>query len=86
MNALDKAVAAAGGVTSLARAIGVGQSVVSNWRSRGTVIDPRFCALIEAATGRAVRRWELRPHDWHEVWPELVGADGAPAVQVAHAG
>lgn len=36
------------------------------------------CAAIERATGGAVRRWVLRPSDWHEVWPELVGVDGAP--------
>jgi hypothetical protein len=23
-------------------------------------------------------RWDLRPHDWHLVWPELVGIEGAP--------
>ena len=36
------------------------------------------------AIGRAcngeVRRWDLRPTDWHRIWPELVGAEGAPAV------
>lgn len=22
--------------------------------------------------------WDLRPNDWHIVWPELVGTEGAP--------
>ena len=25
--------------------------------------------------------WDLRPHDWHVIWPELVGAVGAPPIQ-----
>jgi DNA-binding transcriptional regulator YdaS (Cro superfamily) len=35
---------------------------------------------VEAASDGQVRRWELRPRDWHRIWPELVGAEGAPAV------
>lgn len=37
-------------------------------------------AAIEAATGRAVRRWEMRPADWHLIWPELIGTEGAPGI------
>jgi hypothetical protein len=28
----------------------------------------------------AMRLWDLRPDDWHRIWPELVGAEGAPGV------
>ena len=35
---------------------------------------------IERACSHEVRRWELRPDDWHRIWPELIGAEGAPAV------
>lgn len=38
------------------------------------------CVSIEKATDGAVRRWDLRPDDWHRIWPELIGAEGAPAV------
>lgn len=38
------------------------------------------CVAIERATGGAVRRWDLRPGDWHEHWPELIGMEGAPPV------
>jgi DNA-binding transcriptional regulator YdaS (Cro superfamily) len=38
------------------------------------------CAAIEAHTGGEVRRWDLRPNDWHRIWPELIGAAGAPDV------
>lgn len=22
--------------------------------------------------------WDLRPNDWHVIWPELIGAEGSP--------
>lgn len=37
------------------------------------------CVAIERATG--VRRWALRPSDWFEIWPELIGDHGAPPVR-----
>lgn len=44
-------------------------------------VPPTRCWAIERATGMVVRRWHLRPNDWHEIWPELIGAEGAPALQ-----
>ena len=35
---------------------------------------------LERATEGVVRRWHARPDDWHRIWPELVGTDGAPPV------
>lgn len=35
---------------------------------------------IAVCTQREVPEWDLRPRDWHLIWPELVGAQGAPAV------
>jgi DNA-binding transcriptional regulator YdaS (Cro superfamily) len=58
MDALDKAVKAAGGVTSLADSLGVGQSTVSNWRKRRRV-PPGHVIRIEGVTG--VSRHELCP-------------------------
>lgn len=43
--------------------------------------SPENCTAIEQATERAVMRWDLRPDDWHRIWPELIGAPGAPATQ-----
>ena len=33
---------------------------------------PELCVAIEQATGGAVTRRDLRPDDWHRIWPELV--------------
>lgn len=39
-----------------------------------------LCVSIERATSGAVMRWDLRPEDWPRIWPELVGAEGAPRI------
>lgn len=41
---------------------------------------PALCVLIERFTSGVVSRWDLRPDDWWKNWPELIGAEGAPAV------
>lgn len=46
---------------------------------------PESCVAIEHATDGAVRRWDLRPEDWHRIWPELIGTEGAPPVETASA-
>jgi len=40
-----------------------------------------MCAEVERVMAGAVRRWDLRPDDWHLIWPELIGMDGAPALR-----
>lgn len=60
MEALERAIEAAGGLSALAGAIDVSPQVVSNWRSRGRV-PPERCDAIERATNGAVTSHELRP-------------------------
>ena len=45
---------------------------------------PETCVLIEHHSAGRVRRWHLRPTDWHRIWPELIGMPGAPIVSVPH--
>lgn len=52
------------------------------WLARG-VVPVEHCTAIEAAVNGAVRRWDLRPDDWYRIWPELIGAEGAPGVPEA---
>lgn len=67
--ALTKAIANAGGVSRLAEAIGVRQSVVSNWRKRQVPADR--CRAIERATG--VSAHDLRPDVFGEAANDEVG-------------
>lgn len=46
-------------------------------------MKPEQAVRVEVATGNELRRWHLRPDDWHLIWPELIGADGAPPVHDA---
>ncbi|MDH4417685.1 MAG: YdaS family helix-turn-helix protein [Acidovorax sp.] len=43
---------------------------------------PAHCVAIEKATEGAVTRRDLRPDDWHLIWPEL--ADAEPTQEVIH--
>jgi hypothetical protein len=46
---------------------------------------PELAALVEIESGGAVRRWHLRPNDWHRIWPELRTAKGRPEIVEAKA-
>jgi len=77
-----------GGIAALARQIDVLPVLVSQWSAE---VNPRpvpldHCAAIEAATGGAVSRRDLRPESWGRIWPELIGAgDPAPESNQAEA-
>lgn len=77
---------------NLARLLGreVGRRVdparVQQWLTegpRGRPVPPQLCPAIERLTESRVRCWELRPDDWHLLWPLLIGAPGAPAIPMA---
>ena len=70
------------GAAELATRIGVKHvAQVNQWRNpnQGRRPDAANCVAIEQATSCAVMRWDLRADDWHLIWPELIGTDGAPA-------
>lgn len=80
MNPIKRAAESVGSQAALAEAIGVRQPTVSEWARGDRPIPIERCVDIERATGRTVMRWHLRPTDWHRIWPELIGTEGAPAV------
>lgn len=47
---------------------------------KGKGFSPAECVRIERESKRELRRWDLRPNDWHLIWPELIQLAGAPAV------
>lgn len=44
-------------------------------------LSPAVCSALHLRHG--IPRWHMRPEDWHLIWPELIGADGAPPAQEA---
>lgn len=68
---------------TLADALGIPLSYLSQMASGDRAVTPERASAIERATSKQVMRWDVRPSDWHQIWPELVGADGAPPVPQA---
>jgi len=66
--------------TKMAAAIGAGvlRQHVEHWRLSGR-IPTEHCRAIHDIT--SVKCWELRPTDWHRIWPDLMGTKGAPKVE-----
>lgn len=52
-------------------------------RTVGQVLGAQLCVDIERATHGAVTRRDLRPDDWHRIWPELVTADHPAPTEAA---
>jgi DNA-binding transcriptional regulator YdaS (Cro superfamily) len=48
---------------------------------KGFGFSPAECVRIERDSEHELRRWDLRPNDWHLIWPELIDAEGAPPIE-----
>lgn len=74
---IQKACEKAGGQTALANSISeltgtvVTQQRIRNWLARGDRVPAEYCVAIEYATNAEVTRRDLRPDDWHLIWPDL---------------
>jgi DNA-binding transcriptional regulator YdaS (Cro superfamily) len=66
----------------LALKAGISEAVLYQSMNGYSQINPAKCVLVETALDGELRRWDLRPKDWHEIWPELIGLEGAPPVPV----
>lgn len=79
--ALHKAAKILGGQAGIAKTLRYAdRRNVSPWFTTDRLLPPEHCVAIEQATEREVMRWDLRPSDWWLIWPELIGADGAPVI------
>lgn len=68
--------------SELARAIGVPAILVSQWSLGQRPVPIARCKAIESATDGAVTCKDLRPDDWHEIWPELAQPGAVAAAPV----
>lgn len=59
---------------AIAQALGVTPPVVSDWVTGKKGVPLERCVQIERATNGEVRRQDLRPDDWQDIWPELAQA------------
>jgi DNA-binding transcriptional regulator YdaS (Cro superfamily) len=63
--------------TDFARAVGVSPDMVYQWIKGIRPVSAERCVAIEQATAGAVTRKDLRPDDWHLIWPELTNKEAA---------
>ena len=82
---LDLACNCVGSQSALAVLLKVSPPTVNQWVKGSRPVPIEHCTAIEQATGGVVKRWDLRPDDWHRIWPELSGTEGAPKVPKAPA-
>lgn len=61
-----------GSQRDLADKIGITPVLISQWANALRPVPPERCVEIERATDGEVSRKDLRPDDWHKIWPELV--------------
>lgn len=73
-----------GAAARLAKGIGKSPAFVSQLSRMGRPVPPLVAVAIERETQGVVRRWAMRPTDWHLIWPELVGTEGAPPPPAAN--
>lgn len=67
-------------VAKLRQAIGVkSDAQIRQWQHgyADRLPSPQYCVAIEQATAGVVSRRDLRPDDWHLIWPELAEAKAA---------
>ena len=64
----------------LAKTVGVDEQYLYQCLTGRKDMRADEAVRVELQSGRQVRRWHLRSSDWHRIWPELIGTEGAPAV------
>lgn len=78
MKAIGEAIKLSGGPAKVAAELGVSAQAVCFWRDGKRQMPADGLARLERLCGARLRRWHFRPADWHLIWPELVGTEGAP--------
>lgn len=69
-----------GRMARVAAEVGVSPAYLSQVANGNRPVPVERAAELEKACAGQVPRWCMFPTNWHLIWPELVGAEGAPAV------
>lgn len=63
--------------SAFAEKVGVSPGMIHQWANGIRPVSAEQCVVIERVTGGTVTRQELRPDDWHLIWPELLANKAA---------
>lgn len=66
--------------TELAARVSVSEPYLYQCLTGRKAMSAAEAVRVEKESGGAIMRWHLRLDDWHLIWPELVGTEGAPPV------
>jgi DNA-binding transcriptional regulator YdaS (Cro superfamily) len=69
----------------LATLLGLDEQYLYQCFTGRKAMHPKEAMRAERKTSGRLRRWHLRPLDWHEIWPELIGTAGSPPVPAKEA-
>lgn len=69
---------------AFAIAVGTTLAHLNNVKYGSRVASAALARSIAEHTGRSVAEWDLRPKDWHRIWPELAERSDAPIVVHPH--
>ena len=73
----------AGGQRALARILGVSSALVYQWTVGVRGVPIRYCQAIVELTDGHVSVQDLRPYDWHLVWPDPKTTTSEP-IHISH--
>ena len=82
---LDYLLAERGRMARVANDAGISAAYLSQIANGVRPVPLEHAAQLEKACENNVRRWQMVPSSWHRIWPELIGAEGAPAVPTEEA-
>lgn len=63
---------------SLAEEFGLDDQYLYQCLTGRKAMKPEEAVRIERESSQRLRRWDVRPKDWHRIWPELINMEGAP--------
>lgn len=64
--------------SALAAEMRMPPQLIGQWANGHRPVPIQHCVAIERATNGAVTRRDLRPDDWHLIWPELAESEPNP--------
>lgn len=79
--AIQSACDSLGSQAALAKALDLAPALIHQWRAGIRPVPVQHCLAIERATSGAVTRRDLRPDDWHLIWPELADQEATTSLE-----
>jgi len=74
MSKVQEAIQGAGGPSKVAARLGCTVQAVCFYRDGKRRLPAEYCPTLEQMNEGRISRKDLRPDDWHLIWPELAAS------------